>query len=164
MNNMKNLIKDNVTFAVIFLVSLTFFILALLGDYQTTTHVFEVDHFTFLNGRAPFAIVFVIVPIVLLIASVVLKFFVPKDRMKMIANVVAGGYVTIAAAALIFLLLLVIIIPDQSSPNFTQLGDAYNNMGDPYYSKTFNFPYLAMVISLTSCMVLGCYGAATCSE
>ena len=164
MNNIKKLIKDNVTFAVILLVCLTFFVIALTGDYQTTTHVFKVDHFTFLNGGAKMAIVFFIVPIVLAIAALVLRFFVPKDKMKKTATVVAGGFIALAIAACVFLLLLVIIIPDQYSPSFTQLGDDYDNMADPYYSKVFNFQYLSMLLSLAGFIVLGCYGAATCSE
>lgn len=164
MKKVLQLLKDNAVFAILSLISLVFFVLALIGDYQTTTHVFHVDHYTFLNGGAKSAIIFVIGPAIFLVAAIVLKFFVPKDRMKFSANIVSGLFLLIALASCVFLLLLVIVIPDQSSPNFTQLGDVYNNMVDVYYSKTFNFPYVSMVISLVGLIVLGCYGSATCSE
>ena len=102
---MKKLIKDNITFAVILLICLAFFIIALTGDYQTTTHVFQVDHFTFLNGAAGIAILFFIGPIVLMVAAVILRFLVPKDKLKKTATFVAGGYIAIAIAACVFLLL-----------------------------------------------------------
>ena len=168
MNKFKEILRDNLTFVIIYVIALVFFIIAIAaGDYQTVTHLFKVDHYTFLNGGAtgvPLAIWFVILPIVFFIASPVLKFFVPKNKMNKSATVVAGLFLLLALVSVVFLLLLVIVIPDEALPNFTQVGDAYNNMQDPYFSKTINFPFISMAISLFATALLCCYGAATCSE
>lgn len=168
MNKFKQLLKDNLTFAIFYVIALVFFLIGILGgDYQTVTHLFKVDSYTFFNGAVSgvkSAILYVIFPIIFFVVTVVLKFFVPKNKLKFAATLVSGLFLIVAAGAVVLLLLLIIVIPDQATPYFTQIGDAYDNMYDPYFSKTFNFPYISMLISLFFTALLSCYGAATCSE
>lgn len=169
MNKFVKILKDNVAFAIIYVIGLVFFLIALLGgDYQTVTRFFEVDHYTFLNGLqtgVPITLLYIIGTIVILVGAVILKFFVPEDRMKKRATVVAGLYLAIALLAAVMMLLIVVVLTDQCEPSFTSLGDPRQNaMIDVVYRQTYNFPLISMAVAQGVFILLGAYGAATCSE
>jgi len=162
-----NFFKENITFFIIYGIALILFVIALCGNYQTVTRYFQTESYGFLNGPdhdVSLAILYVIAPIVLFVATPVVKFFVPNNKMLKRAGVMAGFFIGFAIATCVVLLLLLIVIPDESKPVFTSIGDAANNMSDIGYLRTLHFPFLSMVLCLISLIVLNCYGASTCSD
>ena len=165
MKKVLDIVKSNLTFAIIYVAALVFYIIGITGDYITITRLFHTDHYTFINHLAsPICLVYVILPIVFFAVCIALRIFTPKNLMKKQATVVAGVYIAFAIALCTFLLILFIILPDLCDENFTLIGDAANIKVDVYYFKYINFPYTSMIISFLLQILLGCYGAATCSE
>ena len=167
MNKILKLLKDNLTFCIIYAIAVVFYIIGIAGNYQTVTRFFQVQQYSFFNGGntgVALALVYVIAPIAMFVAAPCVKFFVPENRMKKIATVMAGLFLLIALVACVLLLLLFIVIPDEACPSFTSFADINNLMVENAYARSFNLSFFSMALCLLDFIVLGCYGAATCSE
>lgn len=161
-------LKQNVAFFVIFAIALTFYFIAIFGgDYQTAKFQFVVTHYTFINGidsGVPLAFAYVIVPVICLIGILLLHIFKPVKRDGKKALVFTSLLIGLAFVAGVFIGMIPVALFNQASPSYTSVGDWLNQTNDVFYTKTYSFPYLSMVLSLFAIIVLGCYSSATLSE
>lgn len=168
MRKVLDFLKQNIAFFVIFIIALVFYFIALFGgDYQTSQFQFNVVHYTFLNGiqtGVPLAFAYVIAPVLCLIGICVLNFLKPKKRDGKKALVFVSCMIGLAIVAGLFIGLIPVALFNQASPSYTTIGDWTNTTNDVFFTKTYSFPYLSMVLSLFAIIILGCYSSATLSE
>lgn len=169
MKKVLQFLKQNVTFFVILAIALVFYFIALFGgDYQTVTFSFEVKHYTFLNGvesGVPLALTYVIAPIICLVGIGVLYFIKPAKRDGKKATIFVGSLIALATVAGLFIGMIPVALFNQSEPTVIKMTDWASKAAERvFFVKTFNFPYLSMVLSLFATIVLGCYASSTLSD
>ena len=110
MKKVLTFIKHNITFFILFALSLVFYLIAIFGgDYQTSIFFNEVTHYKFVNGLSdgvPLAFFFVLIPAIYFIAILVLHFFKPKKHDGRLATVFVAIFIAIATIAGLLLLLI----------------------------------------------------------
>ena len=168
MKKVLDVLKSNIAFFVILVVSLVFYLIAVCGgDFQTSVFWGEVTHYSFVNGAANgriLSFLYVIIPAVCMLAITVLNFVKPKKRDGKLALVFVGLFIGLATLAGVMLLLIPIALFNEVAVDYTAIGDWKALTADVYYTRTFNFPLLSMVISLIFTLVLGCFASATLSD
>ena len=161
-------LKSNLAFFIIAGISLIFYFIAIFGgDYQTTTFFGVVKHYKFVTGvqdGVNLALIFVILPIICLVAVGVLYFLRPKKRDGVSATVFVAIFIGVATLAGALLVLIPFALFKDASVKYMQIADWKASAADVYYIKTYNFPLVSMVICLLSTIVLGCYASSTLSE
>lgn len=168
MRKVLEFLKHNIAFFVILAISLVFFLIAILGgDYQTTIFFGEVAHYQFVTGIAdgvPLAFLLVVIPAACIALITILNFVKPKKRDGKLGLVFTAFFIGLATIAGAMLLLIPFALFKDAGVSFTTIYDWKALTADVFYVKTFNFPLLSMVLSLTFIIILGCYAAATMSE
>ena len=161
-------LKSKLAFFIIAAISLVFYFIAIFGgDYQTTTFFNAVTHRKFITGitdGVPLAFVYVILPVVCLLAIIVLYFLKPKSKEGSTPVVFVSIFVGLATVAGALFVLIPFALFKDASVTYYQIVDWKASVPDVYFIKTFNFPLLSMALSLVGITVLGCYSSATLSE
>ena len=161
-------LKSNIAFFVIVAISLTFYLIAILGgDYQTTVFFGETKHYQFLTGiqdGVAISFLYVVIPAICIAAIICLNFFKPKKRDGKAAVVFVALFIGLATLAGALLVLIPFALFKDAGVKYAKISDWKAITADVYYLKTYNFPLLSMVLALVSTIVLGCYTSATLSE